>query len=95
MKEKFQTPPLPLQDSYPITTLCAPPTLYRSLVQEPDLASRSFPSTLRHCVSAGEPLNEEVILSWQAATGMTLREGYGQTETTLLCANFKGFEVEG
>ena len=73
---------------YPISTLCAPPTLYRSLVQE-NLKSYSF-SKLRQCVSAGEPLNEEVINSWKAATGHLIREGYGQTETTLLSANFKG-----
>ncbi len=75
-------------DRYPVTTLCAPPTLYRSLVLE-DLTACSFP-TLRHCVSAGEPLNEEVILSWEAATGILIKEGYGQTETTLVTANFKG-----
>lgn len=74
--------------SNPITTMCAPPTLYRSLVQE-DLGSYSF-DTLRHCVSAGEPLNEEVIYSWEESTGILIKEGYGQTETTLLCATFKG-----
>lgn len=75
---------------YPVTTLCAPPTLYRSLVQE-DLSSRRFPK-LRHCVSAGEPLNQEVIASWEAQTGHRIKEGYGQTETTLITANFKGEE---
>ncbi|XP_059078296.1 acyl-coenzyme A synthetase ACSM3, mitochondrial-like [Tigriopus californicus] len=75
----------------PVTTLCAPPTLYRSLIQE-DLVTCSF-KALRHCVSAGEPLNEEIILAWEAATGLLIKEGYGQTETTLVCGNFEGMDV--
>jgi len=71
----------------PVTVLCAPPTMYRSLVQE-DLRQWSFLS-LRHCVSAGEPLNEEVIYNWEEATGLVVKEGYGQTETTLLIGTFK------
>ncbi len=82
---------LELLAKYPITTFCAPPTAYRLLVQE-DLKAYSF-AALRHCVGAGEPLNPEVIEAWQAATGMTIRDGYGQTETALLCANFPGEEV--
>jgi len=72
---------------YPVSVLCAPPTLYRSLVQA-DLTSFS-PAHQRHCVSAGEPLNEEVIYSWEEATGLVIKEGYGQTETTLLIGTFK------
>jgi len=72
---------------YPVSVLCAPPTLYRSLVQE-DLKMTKFRS-LRHCVSAGEPLNEEVIYNWEEATGLVIKEGYGQTETTLLLGTFK------
>lgn len=76
---------------YPITTLCAAPTIYRRLVQ---LDLKNFrPKALRQCVAAGEPLNPEVIAVWQDATGMTIRDGYGQTETVLLCANFPGIEV--
>ena len=53
----------------------------------------SFPG-LRHCVSAGEPLNEEVISTWQRRTGISIKEGYGQTETTLLLGTFKvNFEL--
>ena len=74
----------------PITTLCAPPTLYRSLVQQENL---SCPQHLRHCVSAGEPLNEEVIETWYEKTGLWIREGYGQTETTLIAATSKDMEV--
>jgi acetyl-CoA synthetase len=77
---------------YPITTLCAAPTIYRWLVQL-DL-SRFRPKSLRHCVAAGEPLNPEVISTWKRATGLTIRDGYGQTETVLLCANFPGVDIK-
>ncbi len=73
--------------AYPITTWCAPPTALRMIVRE-DLGRWSFPK-LRHCVSAGEPLNPEVIASWQKATGLTIYEGYGQTETVILIGNFR------
>jgi acyl-coenzyme A synthetase/AMP-(fatty) acid ligase len=76
---------------YPVTTLCAAPTNYRMLVQE-DLSAFHFPS-LRHCVAAGEPLNPEVIETWRRATGLTIRDGYGQTETVVCLANFPCTEV--
>jgi len=85
------TETLELLQRYPITTFCAPPTAYRLMVQE-DLARYAFPA-LRHCVGAGEPLNPEVIEAWRAATGLTIHDGYGQTETVLLCGNFPGEEV--
>ncbi len=72
---------------YPITTWCAPPTALRLMVRE-KLADYHFVA-LRHCVSAGEPLNPEVIATWQAATGLTIYEGYGQTETVVLIGNFR------
>jgi acyl-coenzyme A synthetase/AMP-(fatty) acid ligase len=70
---------------YPITTWCAPPTALRLIVRQ-NLARWRFPH-LRHCVSAGEPLNPEVVHLWRAATGLTIHEGYGQTETVVLIAN--------
>jgi acetyl-CoA synthetase/medium-chain acyl-CoA synthetase len=78
---------------YPITTWCAPPTALRLIVRE-DLSAYRFPS-LRHCVSAGEPLNPEVLVAWKSATGLTIYEGYGQTETVVLVGNFpsRGEEV--
>jgi acyl-coenzyme A synthetase/AMP-(fatty) acid ligase len=82
---------LELLAKHPITTFCAPPTAYRLLVQE-DLKTYQF-AALRHCVGAGEPLNPEVIEAWLAATGLVIRDGYGQTETVLLCGNFPGEEV--
>ncbi|MFZ0216444.1 MAG: AMP-binding protein [Candidatus Dormiibacterota bacterium] len=82
---------LDLLERYPITTFCAPPTAYRMLVLE-DLERRR-PSALRWCVGAGEPLNPEVIAAWERGTGLTIRDGYGQTETVLLCGNPPGLEV--
>ncbi|WP_376793546.1 acyl-CoA synthetase [Thermogemmatispora sp.] len=87
---------LELLHRYPITVLCAPPTAYRMLVLEEPLTylKEHPPRALRHCVGAGEPLNPEVIRQWQEATGMTIRDGYGQTETVLLCGNFPPLEVK-
>ncbi|XP_032559407.1 acyl-coenzyme A synthetase ACSM4, mitochondrial-like isoform X3 [Chiroxiphia lanceolata] len=63
---------------YPVTTLCSAPTVYRVLVQH-DLSRYAF-KTLRHCLTAGEPLNPEVMAQWERQTGLTIYEGYGQTE---------------
>jgi len=70
---------------------CAPPTEFRMLVKE-DLSRLSLPR-LRECVSAGEPLNPEVIRAWRDATGLTIRDGYGQTESILMVGNFPGLPV--
>ena len=72
---------------YPVTHWCAPPTALRMIVRE-DLARWKFPH-LRHCVSAGESLNPEVVAAWARATGLTIYEGYGQTETVILIGNFR------
>jgi acetyl-CoA synthetase len=74
-----------------VTTFCAPPTVWRMLVQE-DLAG--YPVHLREVVAAGEPLNPEVIARVRAAWGVGIRDGYGQTETTLQIANTPGQVVE-
>jgi acetyl-CoA synthetase/medium-chain acyl-CoA synthetase len=71
---------------------CAPPTEYRLLVKDDKLARLRVPR-LRECVSAGEPLNPEVIRAWQEHTGLTIRDGYGQTESILLIGNFPGNPV--
>ncbi|MBC7800434.1 MAG: AMP-binding protein [Gemmatimonadaceae bacterium] len=73
-----------------VTTFCAPPTVWRMLVQE-DLAA--YPVRLQEAVAAGEPLNPEVIDRVQAAWGVLIRDGYGQTETTLQVANTPGQAV--
>ncbi|WP_419785808.1 AMP-binding protein [Pseudodesulfovibrio sp.] len=73
-----------------ITTFCAPPTIYRFLVRE-DLSQYDL-STLRHCTTAGELLNDSVFYAWKEALGLEIFEGYGQTETTLQVATFKFME---
>lgn len=81
---------------YPITTLCAPPTAYRQLVLQ---ASQNHfrknpPTALEHCVGAGEPLNGEVIRLWKEMSGIQICDGYGQTETILVCGNLEGHEIK-
>ena len=87
---------LEMLNKYPISTLCAPPTAYRMMVLDEPIAYMKAhpPMALRHCVGAGEPLNPEVIKVWEEATGMTIRDGYGQTETVLICANFPPIAVK-
>lgn len=82
---------LDLLARYPITTLCAAPTIYRMLVQE-DLGAYRF-SALRRCCAAGEPLNPEVFEVWKRHTGLEIADGYGQTETVLIVGNFPGEEI--
>jgi len=77
---------LQLLQEHPVTTMCGAPTIYRMLVLE-DLEQYKF-ANLRHAVGAGEPLNPEIIETWLKATGITIRDGYGQTETVLLCGSF-------
>lgn len=72
---------------FPINTWCAPPTALRLIVRQ-DLSRWNFPH-LRHCVTAGEPLNPEVLELWRSGTGLTLYEGYGQTETVILVGNLR------
>ncbi|MDH6258708.1 AMP-binding protein [Bradyrhizobium sp. BR13661] len=74
-----------------VTTLCAPPTVWRLFIQE-NLAS--FKVSLREVCGAGEPLNPEVIDQVQAAWGLTIRDGYGQTETTALAGNSPGQKIK-
>lgn len=81
---------LELLEKYPVTTFCGAPTIYRMLVLE-DLSRYRF-DTLRHCAGAGEPLNPEIIETWKKATGLTIRDGYGQTESVILCASFPCIE---
>ncbi|MCJ1703256.1 AMP-binding protein [Rathayibacter sp. VKM Ac-2926] len=73
-----------------VTTFCAPPTVWRMLIQS-DLGAR--PRSLSEILSAGEPLNPEVIATVERDWGLTIRDGYGQTETTAIIANPPGAEV--
>ncbi|MBV8535322.1 MAG: AMP-binding protein [Alphaproteobacteria bacterium] len=74
-----------------VTTLCAPPTVWRLLILE-DLAA--WKVSLRELISAGEPLNPEVIERVKAAWGITIRDGYGQTETTAQVGNSPGQPIK-
>ena len=72
-----------------VTSLCAPPTVWRMLIQQ-DLAAYRGRLALRELVGAGEPLNPEILEQVRAAWGLTLRDGYGQTETTCQVGNAPG-----
>ena len=74
-----------------VTTFCAPPTVWRMLIQQ-DLRSEKL--ALREVVSAGEPLNPEVIDQVRHAWGLTIRDGFGQTETTAVAGNSPGQPVK-
>ena len=79
---------LPMFKQYNITTFCAPPTMLRMLIKE-DLSKYDL-SSIHHMTTAGEALNPEVSRQFEKATGLTIMEGFGQTETTLTIANLAG-----
>lgn len=83
---------LELLSRYPVTKLCATPTEYRIMIQLPDLGKRKV--ALRDAVSAGEPLNAEAIEVFRRAFGITIRDGYGQTESVCLACNPPGLPVK-
>ena len=78
-------------EDYNVTTFCAPPTIYRLMAQA-NLSGANF-SSLRHCFGAGEPLNPEAMRAWKEATGCDIYDGYGQTETINIVANFPGMAI--
>nr|WP_329609385.1 AMP-binding protein [Arthrobacter sp. ATA002] len=73
-----------------VTSLCAPPTVWRMMIQS-SLGER--PARLRELIGAGEPLNPEVIATVQSAWGLSIRDGFGQTETTALVGNTPGADL--
>lgn len=77
---------------YKVTTFCAPPTMFRFMLQE-DVTKFDL-SCIKHCCIAGEPLNPEVFKKWYDLTGLKLCEGFGQTEGSVLIANFPWFEPQ-
>ncbi len=77
---------------FKVETLCAPPTIWRMFVLE-DLSKYDL-SSLKSACSAGEPLNPEVIERFRRATGLFIRDGYGQTETVLAVGNFPGVSIK-
>ncbi|KAJ8011577.1 hypothetical protein DPEC_G00059690 [Dallia pectoralis] len=78
--------------NYPISTFCTAPTAYRMIVQK-DMSKYNF-NNLHHCLSAGEPINPDVMKKWREATGVDIYEGYGQTETVLIAGTFKGMKIK-
>ncbi len=78
-----------IQD-YQLTTFCAPPTMYRFMLQE-DVAAYDL-SSVQNFATAGEPLNAEVTIQWERLTGKKIREGFGQTEGPVLLATFPWVE---
>ena len=87
--EKFHADDiLPMFAKYHITTFCAPPTIYRFFIKE-DL-SRYDLSGIEYSTTAGEALNPEVFEQWKRATGLSIMEGFGQTETTMTVGNLVG-----
>ncbi len=83
---------LPMFAKYQITTFCAPPTILRFLIRE-DLSKYDL-SSIKYATVAGEALNPEVYNKFMEATGIELKEGFGQTETTLSIANLVGTKVK-
>ena len=89
---RFDAPmTLSMLERFGVTSFCAPPTAYRMMVLE-DLTKYDL-RNLRHCTGAGEPLNPEVMKQWEDGTGLTIYDGYGQTETVLLVGNFRCMPV--
>ncbi len=78
--------------AYKITTFCAPPTMYRFMLLE-DVASYDL-SSIQHWTTAGEPLNPEVNNKWFRFTGHNIYQGFGQTETTVLMADFQWDDIK-
>jgi acetyl-CoA synthetase len=74
-----------MQD-YNVTSFCAPPTIYRFLIRE-DISAYNL-SSLKWCTTAGESLNPSVFIEWEKKTGITVREAYGQTETTMVVGTY-------
>jgi acyl-coenzyme A synthetase/AMP-(fatty) acid ligase len=79
---------------YPVTTFCGPPTAYRMMVKETSSGDSFSFRAARHFVAAGEPLNPEIIEIWKNRTGLYIYDGYGQTESVNLLANFRCMPVK-
>jgi len=82
---------LSTMESFNVNTFCGSPTVVRMLIQE-DIGN--YKLSLRSCCAAGEPLNPDVIDRWTKETGVVIRDGYGQTETTALVANLIGDQLK-
>jgi acetyl-CoA synthetase len=76
-------------EKYHVTSFCAPPTMYRFIMNE-DVPSYDL-SSLKHCTAAGEALSQDLFKKWETMTGLNIYEGFGQTETTLCCGTLYPF----
>ena len=83
---------LDMIEKHRITSLCCPPTMFRLYINA-GLEGHDL-SSLKHCNIAGEALNPDTFETWRKATGLTLMEGFGQTETTLTVATIDGMEAK-
>lgn len=83
---------LKMIEKYKISTFCAPPTIYRFLIQQ-DLANYDL-SSLVHCSTAGEPLNPQVFYTFERATGLQIINGFGQSESSVMIANFEWMDID-
>ena len=83
---------LSMIQKYKLTTFCAPPTMYRFMLQE-RIEEYDLSSVERFC-TAGEPLNPEVFYRWKDFTGLEIAEGFGQSEGPVILANFKWFKAK-
>ena len=81
---------LSMIEKYQLTTFCAPPTMYRFMLQE-NIEDYDLSSVKRFC-TAGEPLNPEVFYRWKDCTGLEIAEGFGQSEGPVILANFEWFK---
>lgn len=79
-------------EKHQIRTFCAPPTIYRFMLQN-DIAKYNL-SSLVHCSTAGEPLNPEIFNRFKKITGLEILNGFGQTETTVIVANYEWLKVD-
>ncbi len=93
MGAKFEPKYIPeIIQRFGVTVFCAPPTAYKLLIGQLDLTKYDW-KELRNCLSAGEPLNPEVIKTWKEKTGLYIYDYYGQTETIPLVANYACLKI--
>lgn len=83
---------LEVMQKYRISTFCAPPTIYRFLIHH-DMEKYDL-SSLVHCSTAGEPLNPQVYHTFEKITGLRIHNGFGQTESTVMVANFEWLDIQ-
>lgn len=83
---------LKIIERYRLATFCAPPTIYRFMIQQ-DLSKYDL-SSLVHCSTAGEPLNPQVFYTFEKATGLKILNGFGQSESTVMVANFEWLDID-